>query len=114
MFRYLGRLTATHPGKVCAVWLGLALALALVAPRWDSRTQDDDIRFLPARCDSVRGYQLLERSSPSNAPTAPCPRPTSLWPTVAPRRSTASATPNPTSTSAASTRTATRSSASGC
>jgi RND superfamily putative drug exporter len=66
MFRYLGRLTATHPGKVCAVWLGLALALALVAPRWDSRTQDDDIRFLPARCDSVRGYQLLEKAFPQD------------------------------------------------
>ena len=25
---------------------------------------DDDIRFLPARCDSVRGYRLLEQAFP--------------------------------------------------
>lgn len=66
MFRYLGRLTAAHPIKVCAAWLGLALLLAFIAPHWDTRSQDDDIRFLPARCDSVRGYQVLEKAFPQD------------------------------------------------
>src|SRR6185369_3734199 len=33
---------------------------------WDKRSQDDDIRFLPARCPSVRGYQLLEKAFPQD------------------------------------------------
>src|SRR5262249_44742289 len=51
---------------VCAVWLVLGTALALLAPSWDARAQDDDIRFLPARCPSVRGYALLEKAFPQD------------------------------------------------
>jgi putative drug exporter of the RND superfamily len=66
MFKYLGRFTAAHPWKICAVWLALGVVLTLVAPAWDTRTQDDDIRFLPARCDGVRGYHLLEKAFPQD------------------------------------------------
>src|SRR5688500_7790041 len=64
MFTFVGSLTTRHPWLVCAGWLVLGLGLALVAPAWDQRAQDADIRFLPARCSSVRGYQLLEKAFP--------------------------------------------------
>jgi RND superfamily putative drug exporter len=66
MFKQLGRLTTTHPWKICAVWLLIGVGLAIAAPAWDSTTQDDDIRFLPARCASVRGYSLLQQAFPQD------------------------------------------------
>ena len=59
MFQSLGRFVVAHSWKVCAAWLAVGIVLTWLAPSWDSRAQDDDIRFLPARCDSVRGYNLL-------------------------------------------------------
>ncbi len=64
MFTFLGRLTTNHPWMVVATWLILGVGLALVAPRWSQNAQDDDIRFLPGRCDSVKGYRLLEQAFP--------------------------------------------------
>src|SRR5262245_39761522 len=64
MFTRLGRLTVMHPWLVCALWLAGGAALALVAPRWDARTQDDDVCFVPERYTSVRAYQLLEKAFP--------------------------------------------------
>src|SRR5689334_10906842 len=64
MFTTIGSITTRFPWSVCAAWLLLGTALTLVAPRWDSRAQDDDIHFLPSRTDSVRGYQLLEKAFP--------------------------------------------------
>jgi RND superfamily putative drug exporter len=64
MFKILGRLTASHPWLVCGAWLVAGALLSAVAPAWDSKAQDDDICFLPARCPSVRGYQLLEKAFP--------------------------------------------------
>jgi putative drug exporter of the RND superfamily len=66
MFKLLGRLAASHPWTVCAAWLVSGALLALLAPSWDSRTQDDDIRFLPDRCPSVRGYKLLQQAFPDD------------------------------------------------
>ena len=66
MFSFLGRLTTTHPWLCCLVWLVAGGALWLTAPAWDTHTQDDDIRFLPARCPSVRGYLLLEKAFPQD------------------------------------------------
>jgi len=66
MFERLGRLTASRPWAICAGWLLAAVALTLVAPSWDTRTQDDDIRFLPDRCPSVRGYHLLQEAFPND------------------------------------------------
>lgn len=64
MFKYLGRWTATHPWLICLAWLIVAVVVGRVAPKWDDRAADDDIRFLPPRCDSVKGYQLLEQAFP--------------------------------------------------
>jgi putative drug exporter of the RND superfamily len=64
MFDRLGRGIARHPKKTLLAWLLAALLLAVVAPRWDERCQDDDIRFLPARCLSMQGYQLLREAFP--------------------------------------------------
>lgn len=66
MFEYLGGFVARRPWLVCAVWLIVGVGLACLAPSWDKRTQDDDVRFLPARCPSVRGYQLLEKAFPQD------------------------------------------------
>src|SRR5579875_151367 len=64
MFKYLGRVTATHPWRICLAWLIVAGIVGVAAPKWDERAADDDIRFLPARCDSVKGHQLLEQAFP--------------------------------------------------
>jgi RND superfamily putative drug exporter len=66
MFRLLGRVAAGHPWLICAAWLVAGVALALVAPSWDNRAQDDDIRFLPSRCAGVRGYHLLQEAFPQD------------------------------------------------
>jgi putative drug exporter of the RND superfamily len=66
MFKILGRFAAIHPWTICAAWLIGGLCLFWLAPVWDSKAQDDDIRFLPARCPSVRGYQLLSRAFPKD------------------------------------------------
>jgi RND superfamily putative drug exporter len=66
MFRLLGRLTATYPWTICALWLTTALILSWLAPAWDARSIDDDIHFLPDRCPSVRGYNLLKEAFPQD------------------------------------------------
>ena len=64
MFDFLGRLAANHPRKVCLAWVVAAVALTLVAPNWQTQSQDDDIRFLPESYPSVRAYHLLEQAFP--------------------------------------------------
>lgn len=66
MFKYLGQWTTTHPWLICLAWLVAAAVVGLVAPKWDDRAADDDMRFLPARCDSVKGHQLLEQAFPQD------------------------------------------------
>ncbi len=66
MYDLLGRLAVNHPWKVCAAWVALAVGLTLAAPSWRRQSQDDDIRFLPAHCPCVRGFQLLEQSFPQD------------------------------------------------
>lgn len=66
MFQHLGRFCASHPWIVCAAWLLVGGALFFMAPNWDARTQDDDVRFLPNRCTSVRAYQILEKAFPKD------------------------------------------------
>src|SRR5437762_1245588 len=66
MFQFLGRFSAKHPWWICAAWLLAGVGVALVAPAAGHGTQDDDIRFLPARCPSVRGYQLLQDAFPQD------------------------------------------------
>ncbi|HEV2946837.1 MAG TPA: MMPL family transporter [Gemmataceae bacterium] len=66
MFYSVGRLATAHPWIVCAAWFLAGGAITALAPAWDSKAQDDDIRFLPERCPSVRGYHLLEKSFPKD------------------------------------------------
>jgi len=66
MYRWLGQLAANHPWKICFAWLLFGATAAFLAPSWEKNSQDDDIRFLPARCDSVRGYKLLEEAFPND------------------------------------------------
>jgi putative drug exporter of the RND superfamily len=66
MFLPIGRFAANHPWLVCSAWLITALALKGIAPTWDSRSQDDDIRFLPERCACVRGYHLMQQAFPQD------------------------------------------------
>lgn len=66
MFQYLGRMAADHPWRICLVWLLLALGVGAFAPRWSDRAVDDDVRFLPERCESVRGHRLLEQAFPQD------------------------------------------------
>jgi RND superfamily putative drug exporter len=64
MFTFLGRFTARRPWLICGAWLAVGLLVSWAAPPWDSRAHDDDIHFLPERCASVRGYNLLEQAFP--------------------------------------------------
>ncbi|MFO0877535.1 MAG: MMPL family transporter [Gemmataceae bacterium] len=64
MFTLLGRVVARFAWLICLSWLVAGVVLWWLAPAWDSRTQDDDIHFLPARCASVRGYRLLQEAFP--------------------------------------------------
>jgi RND superfamily putative drug exporter len=66
MFKLVGRLATAHPWIICAAWLLAGGALTALAPAWDSKAQDDDLRFLPERCPSVRGYHLLEKAFPKD------------------------------------------------
>jgi RND superfamily putative drug exporter len=66
MYDRLGRWAVHHPLLICAVWVAAAVALTFAAPSWRNQTQDDDIRFLPVRCPSVRGLQLLEQAFPQD------------------------------------------------
>src|SRR5262249_55667729 len=66
MFTYLGGFPSRWPWLVCAIWLVLGGVLALLAPSWDARAQDDDIRFLPGRGAAGRGYELLGQPFPQD------------------------------------------------
>lgn len=66
MFDRLGQFTTRHPLRTCAAWLVAAAILCWAAPSWESKAQDDDIRFLPASTPSVRGYQLLGQAFPQD------------------------------------------------
>jgi RND superfamily putative drug exporter len=66
MYDLLGRWAVNHPWKVCAAWVALAVALTSAAPNWRNQSQDDDIRFLPTACPSVRAFQMLEQAFPQD------------------------------------------------
>lgn len=66
MYAVLGKFTTSRPWLVVLAWVGLGVATSLLAPNWERNSQDDDVRFLPARCASVRGFQLLEEAFPND------------------------------------------------
>lgn len=63
----LGRWVTRHPWLIVVGWLLLAGLLAAAAPPWNQACRDDDIRFLPAECESVRGYDLMRQAFPKDA-----------------------------------------------
>ena len=65
MFDLVGRLAVNHPWKIITAWILVAAAVSVAAPHWESHAQDDDIRFLPERFPSLRGYRLLEQAFPN-------------------------------------------------
>ena len=66
MFKTLGRFSTQYPWLICAAWILIGAGVTFIAPPAGHGVQDDDIRFLPARCPSVRGYQLLEQAFPQD------------------------------------------------
>jgi putative drug exporter of the RND superfamily len=64
MFHSLGRFSCAYAWAIACGWLLTSLVLALLAPAWDTRTQDDDVRFIPERFTSVRAHQLMEKAFP--------------------------------------------------
>src|ERR1051325_11832600 len=64
MFYRLGHFAAHKSWLICAAWLLIGVVLTIVAPAWDTQTQDDDVRFVPNRFTSVRAYHLLEQAFP--------------------------------------------------
>jgi putative drug exporter of the RND superfamily len=66
MFHRLGRFAASYPWAICLAWLVAGVGMALAAPQWDTRAQDDDICFVPGRFTSVRAYHLLQQAFPDD------------------------------------------------
>jgi RND superfamily putative drug exporter len=66
MFERLGQLAAQKSWLICVAWLFVGIALTVIAPAWDTQTQDDDVRFVPDRFTSVRAHQLLEKAFPND------------------------------------------------
>jgi putative drug exporter of the RND superfamily len=64
MFNFLGRLAVTHPWKIVLGWVTAAVLLLTLTPTWETKAHDEDIRFLPERCASVRGYHLMAQAFP--------------------------------------------------
>src|SRR5438105_14751121 len=65
MFYRLGHFAAYQSWIVCAGWLIAGVALTIVAPAWDTQTQDDDVRFVPERFPSVRASTLSLKALPA-------------------------------------------------
>lgn len=66
MFYRLGHFAAYQSWIVCAAWLIVGVVLTVIAPHWDTQTQDDDVRFVPDRFTSVRAYHLLQEAFPDD------------------------------------------------
>ena len=66
MFHRLGHCASSYPWAVCLAWLIAGVAIAVVAPHWDARAEDDDVCFVPDRFTSVRAYHLLQEAFPQD------------------------------------------------
>src|SRR4051794_17380345 len=66
MFERIGRIAAGYPKTICLAWVLLGAALTLIAPHWDTRTHDDDVRFVPDRFTSVRAHAIMEKAFPED------------------------------------------------
>src|SRR5947209_7973329 len=66
MFQSLARLVNTRGWVIFLVWSVVAAALFLIAPKWESVSKDDDVKFFPSGYPSVIGQELLERGFPKD------------------------------------------------
>ncbi|HEV3142637.1 MAG TPA: MMPL family transporter, partial [Gemmataceae bacterium] len=66
MFKHFSRRIVDHPWLVCGAWLAVIATVTWLAPGWQSNSQDDDIRFLPAKSASVRALHILEQAFPQD------------------------------------------------
>ena len=66
MVALFGKYSTTRPWVIVLAWVALGGFASLLAPNWDQNSQDDDVRFLPARCASVRGFSLLSEAFPDD------------------------------------------------
>ncbi|HEX4142864.1 MAG TPA: MMPL family transporter [Pirellulales bacterium] len=64
MFVRVGQWITQHWPWVIGAWLLLAVALHLVAPRWNQVTHDGDLAYLPERMPSIQGENLLRAAFP--------------------------------------------------
>ncbi|REK17993.1 MAG: MMPL family transporter [Planctomycetota bacterium] len=64
MFSRLGDVVSRHFTPVILLWVALAAALHVVAPRWDDVTHDGDLAYLPESMPSARGMALLHEAFP--------------------------------------------------
>lgn len=67
MFKHLGNFVAKHWMLVILFWLALMATARVVAPSWDSVTQDGDFAYLPDRCRSVIGQKLMDQAFPETS-----------------------------------------------
>ena len=66
VFERLGAWVARHWPSVTLGWLLIAIALHLIAPRWNDVTHDGDLAYLPDDLPSVAGQRLLVRAFPDH------------------------------------------------
>ena len=64
MFERLSSWVSRRAALVVGAWVLAAVAIHLVAPRWNDVTHDGDLAYLPAGMPSVEGERLLHRAFP--------------------------------------------------
>ncbi|MFV1966673.1 MAG: MMPL family transporter [Pirellulaceae bacterium] len=66
MFVRLGDSVARYWLAVVLCWIGLVVAVRVVAPRWDDVTNDGDLAYLPQDMPSIVGQRLTQDAFPAN------------------------------------------------
>ncbi len=66
MFFRLGQCVGRWWWAVILGWIAVAVALRMVAPRWDAIAHDGNLAYLPAEMTSAQGERLLREAFPQN------------------------------------------------
>ncbi len=67
MFFRLGHCVGRWWWAVILGWIAVAVALRMVAPRWDAIAHDGNLAYLPAEMTSAQGERLLREAFPHSA-----------------------------------------------